>query len=483
MSRTRSLGYVLAVYQGSSMQFALRKSHYLVSVPLSDSTSGPDRVLLFSTRTSAIRELDASAWAAAGIAPHPLLDEDMVNDLAGAKMLVPATENELAAVIGENNAAARESDELYYVVQPTAACQLGCDYCGQEHTAKVLSEEDQDLIIARLDAKLSRSNFRTLKIGWFGAEPLLGLNAMRRLSPRLATVSEQHGCRYVSEIVTNGLLLTPEIAQELENVHRVRYVEVTLDGIAVHHDARRKWKGHGRPSFDAIYENLAKLLRSKTAMKVGLRCNVDRRNYDGISPLLRQLVGDGLQGNLFGVYMAPIHSWGNDADAQSADPATFASWEIGWLVEMHNLGFSVRLLPERRAVTCMTLQPQAELVDAYGNLFDCTEVSYVPTYDQRAGAGKMSLPIIGQERSNSYAIGHVEDRDPSPTRTHLAAFNDRVLEGAYPCSTCEMLPVCGGHCPKLWHEGKVNCPSPKHNIRERMLVYRALSLGLNVALS
>lgn len=467
------------------MQLALRKSRYLVSIPLGDFGTSSNRVLLFSTRTSAIRELVSEVWAAAGNGPHPLLDEGKLNDLAATKMLVPCTENELASIIAENKTAAQDADELYYVIQPTAACQLGCDYCGQEHTAKVLSESDQDFIIERLDAKLSRGTFRTLKIGWFGAEPLLGLKAMRRLSPRLAAVAKQHDCLFVAEIVTNGLLLTPENARELEDLHLVRYVEVTLDGTAEHHDARRKWKSHGRASFDAIYDNLAKLLRSDSTMKVGLRCNVDRRNYSGISPLLRQIVDDGLQGKLFGVYMAPIHSWGNDADAQSADPATFASWEVGWLVEMHNLGFSVRLLPERRALACMTLQPHAELVDAYGNLFDCTEVSYVNTYARRSDSGRLSLPILGQERpgSNTYAIGHVEDRDPSPQRTHLAAFNDRVLEGAYPCAKCEMLPVCGGHCPKLWHEGKVNCPSPKHNIRERMLIYRALSLGLNVAFS
>jgi uncharacterized protein len=305
---------------------------------------------------------------------------------------------------------------------------------------------------------------------------------MRRLSPSLASVAQRHGCRYVAEIVTNGLLLTQDIAKELEDLHQIRYVEVTLDGTAEHHDTRRKWKEHGRPSFDTIYRNLKKLLKSDSAMKVGLRCNVDRRNYAGISPLLQQLVADGLQNKLYGVYMAPIHAWGNDADSMSADPETFAAWEVGWLVEMHNLGFSVRLLPERRKITCMTLQPQSELVDAYGNIFDCTEVSYVPIYEQRNGAMEKLQSKDEQERpgSNSYAIGHVMDRDSSPKRSHLAAFNELVLNGAYDCSQCEMLPVCGGHCPKLWHEGKMNCPSSKNNIQERMLIYRALSLGLKV---
>ena len=54
-------------------------------------------------------------------------------------------------------------------------------------------------------------------------------------------------------------------------------------------------------------------------------------------------------------------------------------------------------------------------------------------------------------------------------------FNAEVRQGKYPCSTCRMLPVCGGSCPKQWREGIEPCPSAKQNIEQRLLLSYAVS--------
>jgi uncharacterized protein len=39
----------------------------------------------------------------------------------------------------------------------------------------------------------------------------------------------------------------------------------------------------------------------------------------------------------------------------------------------------------------------------------------------------------------------------------------------FQCSNCNLLPICGGHCPKHWIDAKyIPCPSFKHNITERL---------------
>lgn len=40
-------------------------------------------------------------------------------------------------------------------------------------------------------------------------------------------------------------------------------------------------------------------------------------------------------------------------------------------------------------------------------------------------------------------------------------WHDSVARGQTPCQTCVMLPVCGGACPKQWHEG--NRARPPYN--------------------
>jgi len=38
-----------------------------------------------------------------------------------------------------------------------------------------------------------------------------------------------------------------------------------------------------------------------------------------------------------------------------------------------------------------------------------------------------------------------------------------------------MLPVCGGGCPKAWHENMQACPTPKFNIKERLALAYVVS--------
>ena len=40
----------------------------------------------------------------------------------------------------------------------------------------------------------------------------------------------------------------------------------------------------------------------------------------------------------------------------------------------------------------------------------------------------------------------------------------------YPYLNCNILPVCGGGCPKSWKEGFIPCPAFKNNIGEYLLL-------------
>ena len=158
-------------------------------------------------------------------------------------------------------------------------------------------------------------------------------------------------------------------------------------------------------------------------------------------------------------YVAPVHAWGNDADAAALSPEDFAALEIQWFCDMIRLGFRPGLLPGRKHIVCMAVQPDSILVDATGTLFNCTEVPYVPAYGS----------------PNQFAIGDVTTGEHLERRNLLGDFNTRVQNAEYSCSRCPMLPVCGGACPKAWLEGDKPCPSTLHNIGSRLLLAAAAS--------
>ncbi len=124
---------------------------------------------------------------------------------------------------------------------------------------------------------------------------------------------------------------------------------------------------------------------------------------------------------------------------------------------MQSLGFSVHLLPRRNKVTCLAVNDSGLLIDPSGDLYNCTELSLVPTYENHEGnihnLGSVSSGVINEDR-----------------RQHFANFFDDLSEKKYPCSACSILPVCGGRCPKEWNEGRIPCPSMKFNMKERMML-------------
>lgn len=439
------------------MKMKLSRYH-VITPPFFDEQERSVKRIVYSTRTASIRIVDEASWKRIENGDFRLLDSNILLDFSNIELIVPSDEKELQTIISQNQNAISNDDTLYLAIQPTASCQLGCHYCGQQHTKKLLREEEQNLFIERTRTKLESKKFRKLSLAWFGGEPLIGLPAMRLLTPKLKLLAESFNCIYESKIVTNGLALTEKVATVVVHHLSIQSIEITLDGLAEFHDARRMQK-NGEPTFNKIFTNLCALAqRNDFDGQISVRCNVDHQNYQSVSSLIHLLAKEGLQERI-SFYAAPIHSWGNDAHLQSLSAEEFAAWEIKWLSEMFQLGFQPKIIPDRRPIVCMAVKQNSELIDAYGNIFNCSEVSYVPTYGNH----------------NEYAIGHLSSGETEGKRQRLGSFNEQIEQGEYPCSSCRMLPVCGGSCPKQWQEGLEPCPSAKHNIEQRLLLSYAIS--------
>lgn len=448
----------------------LKLSQYIVASPaFHDPITQEEIVVVFSTRSTTSTVMSAADWRRFQRGDWRKLD---IKTLAANRFLVDEAEDELGTILIENERGRQSYPVLFYVFQPTADCQLGCGYCGQQHQQKKVSVGHQDAAVQRIADKLSTGAYSTLEIGWFGAEPLLGLSTMRSLTPRLKELASSFGVQYISRLVTNGVTLDEKLAIELCEEHRVTYIEVTLDGDRASHDARRFFKSRRGSSFDIIVKNLVSICNNpRFTANLSIRCNVDGRNYQSVSSLIDTLHDRGIHERIREFYVARVHSWGNDVTDIEISPEEFASLQVGWSAKAMSLGFPSKLTPIRTKVLCMALKPDSELVDADGNLFNCTEASYIPSYvmsDDASSALYDQLKVRGAPKgANFLSFGHL-DNPPADmregVRNFLPSFYDRVSAGDYDCDTCPMLPTCGGACPKVWAEGGRPCPPAKFNL-------------------
>jgi len=436
-----------------------KRSHYLVITdPISDTI--PKRMLL-ATRTARTLVINESLHTKLQNEDWDEMNDNDFDKLRQIEAIVPANENELQTIIGRNKAAVADGNTLYHVIQPTAMCQLGCGYCGQKHTKDYVGAASSELILERIESKFSLKNYRHVEIAWFGGEPLMAYAQIRELTPKLKALAGRYNCTYSAKLVTNGLSLKEPIFLDLVQKYGVNSIEVTLDGTAEYHDARRHTK-EGLSTFNLIFQNLVKIYNrpdfKELACPISIRCNVDERNNESVVPLIKLLAAHNLQDKIAYFYVAPIHAWGNDAHKLSLEKQVFAEQEIDWIVEQFKHGFTPSLLPGLNPVVCLSVTPDAEVFDAFGNVFDCTEVPYVETYE-----------------GTEYVLGNINNglNSLSKHRT-LLSFNDEIIDGKYPCTSCQMLPVCGGSCPKSWREGMAACPTNKFNIKDKLLMQYAI---------
>lgn len=365
--------------------------------------------------------------------------------------------DELKSIIDDNKTAIAEDKTLFQIISPSGNCQLGCDYCGQVHTKDLLDDDLSDKILKRVTNNITLKEYKGLFIGWFGAEPLMGLKNLRALSKEFMKVADANGLKYAAQMITNGLSLKKQIFYDLVENYKIRNFEITLDGTEKHHDLRRHTKLKQK-TFALIFRNLKEIVNDErfkaSKAEIVIRCNVDQSNYQSTFDLIDLLEKENILNNI-SFYTAPIHSWGNDAHLKSLSIDDYSKFQIEEFITLMNKGNKFAILPGKKThIVCTSLKENAEVFDAYGDVYNCTEISQVPAY----------------ENDDSFKLAKLYDDSYTNKKRPYSEWNDEVLAKDFPCGDCRILPICGGACPKLWKENISPCPPIKHNIEERLLL-------------
>ena len=226
---------------------------------------------------------------------HPIIERF-------AKRGVICKFDELAALDTMGRAACGMPHGIGLTICPTMGCNFDCPYCFEDHFAGKMSAEVQDDVVALAGRMLDAADAKNLNVTWFGGEPLLATDIIESLTGRLKALTEERGGAYSAGIITNGYLLTQEIADMLERCE-VQSAQITIDGLGATHDATRHLAGGG-PTFERIVANLRDI---KLPFKVNVRHNVHKGNQhevDELNEFVDKLAKE--SGNNIMYYPAPV---------------------------------------------------------------------------------------------------------------------------------------------------------------------------------
>lgn len=382
----------------------------------------------------------------------PLSDEEskLLEQLKYGKYVCDKHFDELQALKFEHYLGRYGRSTLGLVIAPTMACNMGCEYCYEENKTGRMSKEIRDELMEFVKSHLTE--MRQMDVTWYGGEPLLAMDIVEDLTERFFEMAREHRVGYSSGIVTNGYLMTPDVADKLVKF-MVRNAQVTLDGPARVHNKKRPLK-NGKDSFETIIDNL---VYAAPKMRIGVRVNIDQSfTVDTIKELLEELKNAGLHQKIsisFGHLEPATEVCANIAES-CYETEAFSKTEADFYRQLLAEGFRIDKLPAPSSVTCMAQIVNAFVIDSNGYMYRCW--NYV------GDVGK--------------SMGNIRDTIDFQHPYFLRLFDVNPFEEKA-CRECNLLPICMGGCPAKRVDrnlaGEEICESWKYNLQPMLEIIAA----------
>lgn len=332
------------------------------------------------------------------------------------------------------------SKVLEFTIIVTDDCNFKCAYCYQENREYIYIE-DSVLNGVLNYIRQNGKKFKTVRINWFGGEPLLGIDNIIKFMEQCNSICKSLKISLISGMTTNGYLLSVENLKKLLS-NRVFLYQITLDGSRETHNMLRPHK-ENEDSYDKIIENLKEISHEVNRYyEVVIRINLTKSIVNHMEEFMKDIEFMKLNkkislncqkmGNYGGSSIKLLMSeMINNADFIKAHDT------------LVNHGFRVNQQPVAQAGAglCTACKPNSYYIDQKGNMLKC------------------SLAIYDTEISSLNKVGTItENGDMVIDEKMEKAWIQREIPDKQ-CHSCKFYPICFNHyCPfRRLSSGKKIC--------------------------
>ncbi len=337
---------------------------------------------------------------------------------------------------------------LNLVIVPTTMCNFGCPYCFEpkNNPATMTDEVISDLI----QFIASRERVKELNITWYGGEPLLAFERIKKIRKEL----QQDGLPDIKSegLITNGYLLTKEVCEYFKSTPLTN-IQVTFDGNETSHNKTRCLKGSGEPTFHKIYENLLNAAMILPNVHISARINIDKSNIKDFADMKRKIENDFSDFPNVVVYFGLIRR--DTEDGCSLCRSSIKPSDLNELAaKLNHYGLKDKVLPKIQPKGCMMQSSNHYIIGPEGEIYKCWN------------------DVTHKDR----VIGHIKDNSIA-NRTRLMRYLLHTSGQNQECQKCNVYPICDGGCGhyryrNLFEGGKFNlCISykDKENLKKALL--------------
>jgi uncharacterized protein len=366
-----------------------------------------------------------------------------------------------------------DTEQMRVTVLTTLQCNFACDYCFQgdhgdynKFAAKMSLETAAHLVdwIAR---RLDEVQPRVFVLTLFGGEPLLNLPAGYYLAERCYEACQARGVEQRISVITNGLLLTPEVVERL-NPFGLQGVKITLDGDRHTHNRMRPLRG-GQGTFDRIIENTRRVAHL-TAITIG--GNFDEASADSYPALLDFLKEQEFADRIAKINFKPVIKPFEPPQPAGVIPLTVVSGDGkplgGTCMSTAGAGSSATRPAGSACDSCHFVDEKMQFLREEtrrrgfstpdGVHMGPCEIHRRHAYTIGPDGALYACPGFSGEAKES--TGHIDGREDE-WRLAAADRFDRLSAHKAGCGDCAFIPVCGGGCSVAAHTelGDMHQPS------------------------
>lgn len=410
-------------------------------------------LILFNTFTGALGIFKASVRprieALLSRSGVPKSTDPMVGYLLERGFLVPEGTNELQQVRYVHGKMQHRTDKMELILLSSEECNFRCTYCYEEFPRGTMEPWVREAVVRWVERRIR--TLTTMKIDWFGGEPLLGFEAIQDIAPKVQAMCREHDVQLLQGMTTNAYLLTPDVFTSLIS-WGLQDFQITIDGPQKSHDTTRILKDGGGGTYDAIIANLRKITTLPGDCRIALRINFSPENLPYMDEHLEAMKAYFGRDPRFKMRFYPVSKWGGKNDGNLNTCGISASeharqLEVKALKKgLQSEGCLERISPGSDFTVCYAARPFNFIVGADGKLMKCTLV-----------LDKHDYNVVGTLR---------RDGRPDVKLDKLVSWVAPYFEEDAGCRKCFFLPVCQGiSCPfQRIENNAAPCPSEKREI-------------------
>jgi len=341
----------------------------------------------------------------------------IIKKLAKTGMVISDDVDELEIYKGYERYLDNQEDTYAMVVKMTLDCNFRCIYCDQLHQEMKIDEQTENSIIKHITKVVP--NIKNLQLWWFGGEPLLEMDAIKRMTKKIKALCGEHNVKYSASVTSNGYLIDDDYINAIEELS-ITKMQITLDGTKEFHDKCRPHE-NGAGTYEKVIKSLVNL--AKKDINLNFRINVNKENYDSINELFEEVPQE-----YRGKVNVTMANWFQENNKISLFELFKKSIELGYRYENRSNTYSL----------CGTNRNQYLSVLPNGNLVCCAEI-----YTNETSYGRLN------------ENGDVEYFETA--KFDISRFNEMSPLDRSKCADCVQLPMCVGGCQKARYYDKDYC--------------------------